>query len=194
VRVDPVTGAVSIVAEVPGGYVVPRDATAFDPWRRRYLGVAYTGEYPAVIRRLLAVDTRTGAVALGPALDQEVFGVEYDPGAGALYGLQNTGYYGTGFRLLRLDTATGASTVVATVSGYSVTPMVTAYDPEGHRYTAIGDTGEYPNVTHRLFTFDTQRGAVTAGPALDRQPVNVRTDAPVPVPRLFMPFVPKAAA
>jgi len=106
--IDTTTGAAIPVGLLGFGQV---EALAFDPLG----GVLYGAD--AVSDKLIAIDTATGAgTAIGsfgfPSPNQDVDGLAFDPASGTLYGTRAPTTSPNDHRLVTIDTATGAGTVV----------------------------------------------------------------------------------
>lgn len=104
VKVDPTTGAETPFASLPGPDV---SSIAMAPAQHMmYLAVANP-----VAESLVAVDTVTGDVTVGPVIDQFVMNLVYDETAGALFARAPC----CPARLLQIDLNTGSGTVLASL-------------------------------------------------------------------------------
>src|SRR5262249_30404479 len=110
-----------------------------------------------------SVDTRTGTVLTSPILTPTVESLEFDPIAGALFGLAHSG---DGLALVAIDPATGTQTLVGTLpSGVRVNSRASTIDPQHHRYICHRHTFRAGRPS-RLYAVDTRTGAVLTSPLL----------------------------
>jgi hypothetical protein len=167
VSLNPATGAVTTIS----GAISPplpsaSGVSALDAAGNRFFFVATpAGETDS---RLFAVDTITGPVLANPVLAGSasafINGMAYDAVHGVLFGVRNPGDGGR--QLVSLDPATGMVTAI----GASISPPlpsasgVCTVDGAGRRFFFVATpTGETDS---RLFTVDTQTGAVLHDPVL----------------------------
>jgi hypothetical protein len=159
IRIDPASGAMSVMATVPGVQYVS-GGTAFDPGTGRFFFYGSDGTSLDVWTRY-AVNLRTGEIyTFGTALawpDANENAWQFDPTNGLLYALSYTGEFPHGVqRIISIDPGNGAVAVAATIPGVHLVSGEATFDPATGRYFFSGSDG-------------------TSLDALTRYAVNVRT-------------------
>jgi hypothetical protein len=132
-RIDAATGAVVFIGSTGVGCF---QAMAFDD-----AGVLW-GIGPCGPDMLWMVDTATGGLTNGPAVNPNMVGLAFDPTSGVLYGVEwnNTSNIDN---LYTIDTATGATTLVGTLGvGTGVGDIY--FDATGNLFGVVGG-GQVPN-------------------------------------------------
>jgi hypothetical protein len=118
--------------------------------------------------QLVTIDTQTGSFTIGPDMPQRL-DLAFDTSTGELFGLPlNCCPFEGPFQVFKIDTTTGAETVVATIDGTSQLSSM-AVAPGHHTiYVAQATPGVFPPAG-TLLAIDTVTGVITTGPALDRE-------------------------
>lgn len=160
IRIDPTTGARTVVAMVPNGQSSLLNGIAtIDTAGRRYFLITVEGG----IRRLLAVNVQTGAILANPVLGYNAAFIQYDPTTDRLIGEQESGT-SSGNLIVSIDPVTGSPTTVAAVPNGQAALLngIAAIDVAGRRYfmITVGAGGQ------RLLVVDIQTGAILANPVL----------------------------
>ena len=122
--------------------------------------------------QMVTVDTQTAAVTISPDMPDRL-NLAFDPSTGGVFGVT---VECCPFQVFRIDPATGAETLLATIAGQSqISTMAVA--PSLHVIYVVQRT---PNVfppTGTLLAIDTVSGAVSTGPALSRGIFNLAYDS-----------------
>src|SRR5713101_1014856 len=131
IRIDPITGAIAHVADLPGQFA----------GRFAYAATTHTLYVPTqeilgfdVLNVVVAVDTHGGAVSQSPGMTVPINQVVYDNASGALYG--EGGFPAS---IYRIDAGTGAQTLVAPLLGSGFFFSVLTIDSTTHTIFAKND-------------------------------------------------------
>ena len=169
VTLDPATGAVTAI----GGSIDPPNATSqgqvaldSDGGRFFFIGTPGVETNP----RIYTLDTATGAVISNPTVLGQFLAIEYDEDDDVLYGLINPGDGSK--QLVSIDENTGVLTPIGPTIGpapLGVTLGVHAIDSGGNRFFFGGMP--LSETTQRVYTLDTQTGALLSSPPVAGQPI-----------------------
>ena len=154
VRIDPVTGAQTHIADLPG---VQESNLAIAPSKHAIYMLSESfvlGQFQPVVN-VIAVDESTGAIATSPALATGAFRVAYDTSTGTLFAKS----FCCASVLLKVDPVTGAETTVSTTnlgfgSGF-------AMDSASHNIYMTQDVNDVLGFFQVLQSINDQSGAVS---------------------------------
>jgi hypothetical protein len=159
VRIDPATWTSTFVASLPDG---PRQL-AFDSVSHTIYTESVDFSAWPTTGRLIAVNSDTGAVTVGPKLDPAVFNLVFDDAAGALFGVVQD----APFRFVQVDPSTGTETAVGNFRFTSGAPWAVTIDSATHTVyfveTEIIFGGQSVS---RIATINDETGASTLSPAM----------------------------
>ena len=153
VRIDPVTGAITHVADLVGQFV-GRFAYA-SATRTLYVPIQEIVGSSA-LNVVVAVDTQAGSVSQSPGMIVPINQLVYDSSSGALFG---EGGFPTS--IYRIDIGTGGQTLVAPVVGSGFFAQVLAIDSASHTIFAKTDDFSTGSDVQTIQSVDDVTGAYT---------------------------------
>jgi hypothetical protein len=170
VRIDPVSGEETILADFNGGALTP---TAFDPVSHTYYVIAEgpaTDPTTCYTSQLFSLNTSTGTLTTGPVLANPVLAIAFDSSVGSLFAISAPPATSTPLGvscagqsvLFAIDPVSGVETQVGTTDLGMVTSDP-AIDSASH---TIYVTQSMNGTNTRLLLIDDQTGAVVQGPAM----------------------------
>lgn len=151
--VDPATGEVRAVEAYPGFSGLNGHSTIDVEGHRFFFPLE---------GRIFSVDSRTGAVLANPSLSENPGAMNawaYDPDSGDVLAVM---FLDSANHLVSIDPATGTVSAVEDYPGFIGINALTAVDPEGQRY--------FFAMAQRIFTVNSQTGAVITNPELSESP------------------------
>lgn len=125
VRVDPVSGAITHIADLPATLSTGR--FAFDPAKHSMWVPIFEFVNSEALNVVVTVDTATGTVSQSPGMTLSINQLLYDSSSGALFG--DGGFPPS---VYQIDTATGAQTLVAPLAGGGFFFPVLSIDSSTH--------------------------------------------------------------
>lgn len=160
-KIDPGTGAETLLASIAGDAQISTMAVA--PALHVIYIVQRTPNVFPPTGTLLAIDTVSGAISTGPALDRGIVNLAYDSSSGTLYGKTFTCCGAA--QLLRINTNTGAETALGSFNvgfmGNSLT-----IDPSTHRIFFMEDELEAFGFFQQVGTVDPRAGTLALSPQI----------------------------
>ncbi len=153
VRIDPVTGATTHVADLTGQFAgrfayASNQHTLYVP-TQQFVG-------PDALNVVLAVDTQSGAVSQSPGMTVPIDQVVYDQASGGLYG--EGGFPGS---IYRIDLGTGAQTLVAPLASSGFFFSVLTIDSATHTIFAKNDDFSTGSDVQTIESINDTTGAYT---------------------------------
>ncbi len=179
VRVDPATGSQTTFATLPSAFASFIYSIAIAP-AAHTLFVSredVSGPVETQSTQIFAVDTRSGAMVVGPSFTPSVRSITYDSSSGALFGVTD-GFAPLG--LLGIDPSTGATTFVANIPN-STQPYWMTTDPGSH--TVFMDLTTFDPTTFnqqdQMLSINDQTGAELLSPVLAQGVGSVVFETPI---------------
>lgn len=177
VKVDPSTGAFTVLGSLNTPDSPQSNALASDPATHRLFAVRTTMTFtwpPIVTQELLTIDSGTGNVISKPQFaGRAPQSLAFDTSSGKLLGFD-------GLAIVSVDAATAATTTLATIAtGFGGFIYSLALDTPSHTiYLSQEDvSGSIETNSTRIFSVSTQGGPVSTGPKLARTVRQIAVDS-----------------